>query len=342
MGESMRAVFADKGRFDRLVRQATWLNFAFVVVLTLAEYWAAERFYLTTLITLTPQAPFAIPAAVLTVVAIIRRMRLAIIVNLHACVLLLFGPLGFEVPGRPGQVGSSTTLRVMTYNIHQGRYGIDRVAETIDRYAPDIVCLQEVNSNGPWGDPVWQLQQLHWKRWHVVRDGELAILSRRPIGSHSLVYLPMGTMRAVLAAQVRLDGGRVTILNTHFNVARAGPSLIHSRGRIKEYLASAASVRLAQTASLLDFAGRFSGPVVITGDLNTPPRGLCYRRITSHYRDCFAAAGWGFGYTYSSHLPVLRIDYVLVDDSIAPLRCFTVRAGASDHRPVIADLEIAD
>ncbi len=336
----MRTIPRNRLRFERAVTRLAYANLALAVLLVVVETFVAERTHLTTLIVLMPQAPFAVPTVALAAVALAGRMRTAAAVSLLAGAALLFGPLGFTVPLPREMPRESTKLRVMTYNVHQGRYGITEVAAVIDRCSPDVLCLQEVNANGPWGDPVWQIEQLQWKRWHVVREADVAILSRKPIRGRRSAYLPLGTMRAVLAAQILVNGKPVTVVTTHFNVARAGPSFLESRGRAREYLTSAASVRLAQTAALLKFAESLSGRVIITGDLNTPPRGFCYRRISSRYSDCFATAGWGFGYTYRSRLPVLRIDYVFADRSLAAASCFAPNAAASDHKPVVADILI--
>src|SRR4029079_18089199 len=49
------------------------------------------------------------------------------------------------------QVAFSQEIRIMTYNIHHGedmtgKIDIARIAEVINRYKPDVVALQEVDS----------------------------------------------------------------------------------------------------------------------------------------------------------------------------------------------------
>src|SRR6185503_8101865 len=54
------------------------------------------------------------------------------------------------IPSSTGRSVPSTTLRVMTYNIHAGHGDIDRTAATIRALSPDIVGLQEVDVH--WSD----------------------------------------------------------------------------------------------------------------------------------------------------------------------------------------------
>jgi endonuclease/exonuclease/phosphatase (EEP) superfamily protein YafD len=132
----------------------------------------------------------------------------------------------------------------------------------------------------------------------------------------------------------------VTVVTTHFNTGRPNDSLLNCACGVRKYLRQAAQIRLAQAACLLEFAGQFRGPVIICGDLNNPPRGVCYRRITRVYGDAFADAGWGYGYTYRSRLPLLRIDYILTRGPLIASNCFAPGDVASDHRAVVADVLI--
>lgn len=78
---------------------------------------------------------------------------------------------------------------------------------------------------------------------------------------------------------------------------------------------------------------------IIAGDFNMPPRGVVYRRIAGQYRNAFSA-GNGFGYTYRSSLPVLRIDHIFLSPDLRPVRCRTIGTRVSDHRPVVAEVEL--
>jgi vancomycin resistance protein VanJ len=334
-----------RSRAPRVSRRAllkwTAVNLAFVILLAFVENVIAERHWLSTLSAYMPQAPFAIPSALLLMLAILRRERGLVAANVPAGLVVLFCLLGFHVPLHSAAPPSARKIRVMTLNLHQGSHGIFKIADLFDKYRPDVVCVQEASGGGKWGDPVWQIEQLRPKEWQVVRNGEIAILSRHPIRRKREKFLPMGTQRAILAAEVSVGGSRVTVCTTHFNTAVPGTSIGHRKSSLSQYLRQAAMVRLAQTHALLDFARKLDGPVILTGDLNTPPRGRWYRRVSSEYRDAFAAAGWGFGYTYRSRLPLIRLDYVFARKPSRVVACFVPSDVASDHRAVVADVDFA-
>lgn len=59
-------------------------------------------------------------------------------------------------------------------------------------------------------------------------------------------------------------------------------------------------------------------------------------------RDAFSSAGWGYGYAHGHALKLrfsfLRIDHILVSPGLGGTDSFVGVMGASEHRPVIADL----
>lgn len=330
-------------RRRRLSRRsiAAWTaaNLSLVLLLAFFEHVIAERHWLTTLLTYMPQAPFLIPSLVLLVVSIRRKDRILMATNALSGLLVLLLLLGFEIPLHRSR-SRGPSIRVMTFNVRQGAWDIRKVARVVDKYQPDVLCVQEVGPGDKWGDPVQQIMWLQPHTWHMIRDGELAILSRRPITSSRLRYLPLKTGRAMLAAGTSADGVPVTVCTTHFNTAFGAGSIARRRSSLREYLRGAAWVRLEQTKALMDFAGGFRGPVILSGDLNCPPRGSWYRRISREHQDAFAAAGWGFGYTYRSRLPLMRIDYVFARRPLRVNSCFAPGDVASDHRAVVADVAL--
>lgn len=324
---------------SRLLRVFSIANLIGLVLLWPVEAFIAERHWLTVLITYMPQHLFCLPAVLLLAASLLKRDRRMLAANGAALAFFAFALLGFNIPLGAKPAASSLRVRVMSYNIHQGSRGMRNVANVVERHHPDILCLQEVNSWGEWGDPVSKLQQL-MPGWHVARDGGLAVLSRHPITHSRVHYLGLGTGRAVFEAGVLVGGRRLTVLNTHFVVAAGAESLSRHRGTLRGYLRGTGATRLAQKTRLLDVAGSAQGPVVITGDFNTPPRGLTYRRITARFTDAFRAAGWGTGHTYRARLSVLRIDYVFTPPEVEVMKCWAPCETASDHRPVIADIAL--
>jgi vancomycin resistance protein VanJ len=98
-----------------------------------------------------------------------------------------------------------------------------------------------------------------------------------------------------------------------------------------------ALVRLGMTKILLELEDS-KIPLVIAGDFNTTPRGAMYSSLRAKYKNAFEQAGWGFGFTYNSRLPVIRIDHVWFNSRVRATRAFAANDQASDHRPFVTDL----
>jgi endonuclease/exonuclease/phosphatase (EEP) superfamily protein YafD len=57
--------------------------------------------------------------------------------------------------------------------------------------------------------------------------------------------------------------------------------------------------------------------------------------------DAFTASGFGFGFSYRSDLPVIRIDHAFVNRWVRPVRAQVLETQASDHRPLVVAALIA-
>ena len=83
-------------------------------------------------------------------------------------------------------------------------------------------------------------------------------------------------------------------------------------------------------------------PMLLMGDFNAVPRSRAYRRLVRHLDD--ANAGRSHAATFPSRFPFLRLDHIfmsghMIVHSIAPVRTAQT-AVASDHLPLVADIEI--
>jgi endonuclease/exonuclease/phosphatase family metal-dependent hydrolase len=88
-------------------------------------------------------------------------------------------------------------------------------------------------------------------------------------------------------------------------------------------------------------------PVILCGDLNDVPASYSYRIVKGALDDAFLEKGAGLGKTFVSGrsrlltwLPTLRIDYIFTDRRL-PVHQFTrTTGGLSDHRGLVADIEL--
>ena len=234
------------------------------------------------------------------------------------------------------------TIRVMTYNIHVGigmdkKLDLKRIADVINKEKPDLVGLQEVDRGVQRTqriDEIVELSKLTRMDYAFAfnlpyQGGQygVAILSRFPIRAteHRLYKnLREAERRGFIRAEVRIDGRVVHFLTTHLDYQ-------HDDGRLFE------------AQQLLAFLSDVKGPLIVVGDFNDIPAGDTSKLMRSLFDDAWAGVRPGDdGFTYPADKPSKRIDYIFTRkaDGIGTKSAWIVDTLASDHLPVVAELEI--
>lgn len=326
-----------------------WLSIAclcLMFALYLFERNVAERNWLETLITYAPQHFFGAPALILLCMSVFRRDMRPIIINSLALCFFAAAILGLCIPWRSAAwsmqghlQGKHTTIRVITYNIHHSMAGGIAVADEISKANPDIIVLQEANAVLKWSNTVNEIQRLKCGKYKIDY-GELAILSRYPIKYYAPCQMESKTGRIYLKATLDISGHGVDIINVHLNSSLRPWSYISNQANIIEKVESSSSLRAYQVKAMLNDLNTIKTPLIIAGDFNTPPRGMVYAKFTRIYSDAFASAAWGFGNTFRSDVPALRIDYIFLGGGARAKHCYVPVTQASDHRPVVAEIEM--
>ncbi len=238
------------------------------------------------------------------------------------------------------QFFATDTLRVVSYNIKHGRgndnvVDLPRTAAVLRALTPDIVGLQEVDdlatrSGGvPETERFGQLLGLHhaFGRFMDFQGGAygMAVLTRYPIMATESVRLPDGNEpRVALAVEVQLPTGRrLTIVNVHFDWVRDD------------------TFRFAQAEALTKYLDALRTPYVLLGDFNDVPESRTLALFKSRTREAVKPAADRF--TFSSTEPEREIDFIFMAPAAAwsarDVRVITEPV-ASDHRPVVAVLEL--
>lgn len=238
-------------------------------------------------------------------------------------------------------------LRVLCYNIHYGQgmdgeYNLQRLAEVIQAAQPDLVALQEVDVGVRRSGQVHQLQKLGELTGLTARFGPTqhyegglfgnAVLTRLPILDELIQPLPYTEAtperttypRGALAVTVRAPDGRpLRFVSTHFQ---------HNVEEDRVVEAKAVNALFADPADGLR--------TILAGDFNATPEAEPIRILQERWQHAIDAAR---APSAPSVNPKSRIDYIFYRGSAA----FRVlgsevlpEAMASDHRPVLAILEL--
>lgn len=259
---------------------------------------------------------------------------------------LLALPIGASSPPAARTVSGTSfpakTLRVMTYNIHVGigmdkKLDLQRIAAVINHEHPDLVGLQEVDrgvARTQRIDEVVELARLtrmdYAFAFNLAYQGGqygVAILSRLPITAtehRHFKNLREAERRGFIRAEVTFKGRKLNFVTTHLDYQ------FHDG-------------RLFETQQLLAALRDVKGPLVVVGDFNDIPTGLSYQLMRDDFDDAWTnSGGTDSGFSYPADKPSKRIDHIFFrrQDPIRARRAWTVNTLASDHIPVVADLEI--
>jgi len=253
-------------------------------------------------------------------------------------------------------------LRILTFNIAHGRgltpiqgftmarkirANLRKIARLIERMAPDVVALQEVDENSRWAGNFDHLEYLRVYtgfRYSVFginnrREGLInlsygnAILSRHPILESENILFGESVVgeKGFLYAEIDVGGRRLPIVNLHLNY-RSRQHRFRQVERVMDYITHKQHHR----------RDSWHMPPIVCGDLNnslTSPDATAelmrYFSLHGHYtlhpRE---------GNTFPSPLPSRALDFIFLPPACSDPRSEVVRSYLSDHRPVVVDFSL--
>ena len=147
--------------------------------------------------------------------------------------------------------------------------------------------------------------------------GRIAFYNFRPVSPRWALYAVAGMrVRTSLRAGTLWRGGA-------------------SEGTFRENF----KTRERQLAAVASRAATETIPRILSGDTNLTSLSPILARYFGEYQDGFTHAGWGFGYTFPSGEPWLRLDRIMASQE---LRFVSFQVGCSDesdHRCVVAQID---
>ena len=231
-------------------------------------------------------------------------------------------------------------ITAMTYNIASGhnlakKRNIAYAASVINEVQPDFVTLNEVRSHTS-DVPYCQATELGrlcgyypvFGKSIDISNGDYgnAFLTRRPLIESEVIHIPDRKSdekvyfehRSILRCVLDVDGKRVTVLGTHFGLAKVEQE--------------------SAVETMLSVITKEINSVIVMGDLNLTPDNERLAPLFEALHD--TADRQDSIKTFPSDKPEIKIDYILHTDSIRTLSVFSMDTQCSDHRPLIAELEI--
>lgn len=337
----------------RVATVCAWAYPAALIASALLLRFVGERWWLTAVALYVPRSLLAIPLLPILLVLLFQgRLRL-LATQLVAALVLLFPLMGLVLPPLRRAPPDGARLRVMSINVEEANEGADNLLAAIDRYAPDVVLIQEFDL--PSNHPFRRGLSLRYGAVHSV--SQFIVASRFPLAATKESDLARPNSSGYPARferyVVQAPFGPIAVYNVHFLSPRESFYKARGHGLRREILSGrlfasgeapieASSERRTTEAEDVGASARSEKlPVLIAGDTNLPGLSPALAAMAAGLRDGFREAGAGFGYTFPAAHPWMRIDRMLATDSLRFTRFDLGCQGASDHLCIVAEIAAA-
>lgn len=238
-------------------------------------------------------------------------------------------------------------LTFLTYNIHAGvgvdrRYDLGRIARVLKEERPDVAALQELDCGAGRTQYDDQANALA-----TDLAATSSFCATRPAGSGSFGIAVLSALRVLRQEHYDLSyqPHREPRYCARVDLEVEPGAVLHV---FNCHLGLTARERTFQRKQMLSDAILLSEdlrhPVVVMGDFNDRPIPVVHGALRKHFTDAFRAGGRRWGPTFRFGPIPLRLDHIYVSAGIRVLDCRVrndaLARVASDHRPVIASVEV--
>jgi endonuclease/exonuclease/phosphatase (EEP) superfamily protein YafD len=334
-----------------LLATSVWIAFAAVLADLALLRWVGESHWLTTVDLYLPHGLLLVPLALLALAVLAFGPRRLLLILAVAVLVVLFPIMGLRLGG-PATSFGAPHLRLLTYNVDNGRHSVGEIVKQVQAAAPDVVLFQE--SEPALNDAI----AAALPGFNTRASTQFFIASRYPI--IDLVEPPkiphLGAQRSPRFVRYTLDTplGRLAVFSVHPLSPRDGFETIRGAGLKGEIesgrvfngdhrtLTDNTILRRLQVEAIVEAARGTELPVLIAGDTNLPG-GSGILADLGGYQDAFAEVGSGFGYTFPAHrlIPWMRIDRIFAGSGLRFTRAEVGTLHGSDHFCLYADVEKA-
>jgi endonuclease/exonuclease/phosphatase (EEP) superfamily protein YafD len=219
-------------------------------------------------------------------------------------------------------------LKLLLANVNFESVAYESFLAIVQRRAPDVVVIQEVNS--AWCEALRPVQDAYPFYEALPRGGGsgMALYSRFQFEKLAVV-LPEGDKRPGILVKLNIAGAPVWLFSIH-------PRTPTHRGHF--------GLRNAAFAAAAEYLRNLPGSKICVGDLNITPWSPYYRRFIEQTGLVNVRKGFGLLPSWPTFLffkwLMLPLDHCLISDGIRVVSVQTGEPIGSDHLPLLVELEI--
>lgn len=273
-------------------------------------------------------------------------------------------------PGTPFAANKKTNLlRVASWNVKEfngnanmiagHKIRAEEIAYSVQKWNPDIICLQEYNTKERKGDAANHVQYFEKKypysffsKDYRTNDADYfagcIIFSKYPIIESKRIAYTNG--ESLISATIQKGDDTIRVYTTHLASFRFKQNDFVPQEQVSNDLEVKANLGVASKmkrafmeravqANIVRAQLEASPyPTIITGDFNDVPSSYTYKTIKSTMQDAFLKKGFGIGHSFVGLSPTLRIDYILADMNWDIKGWESIDENLSDHHLILSDL----
>ena len=243
------------------------------------------------------------------------------------------------------------TFTIMSYNVRLFNVydWIDdktiptKIKDFISGQSPNIVCFQEYDSSADL--EFTSYPYIHKTNASASKKSELAILSTYKILNSGYIEFPSSANSAIYA-DILIKSDTLRVYNVHLQSsgidANVNVETLDSEqsNKLLKRIGMTFKAQQSQAERVASHIEKSPYKVLVCGDFKNTVYSYVYRKLKGDLFDAFETSGIGFGTTFDFKYFPVRIDFILVDQSIRVGAFQNYTIPYSDHFPILTELTL--
>ena len=277
-------------------------------------------------------------------------------------------------PGAPFSLKKKdNSLRITSFNVKEfngntpqpigHKLRTEDIAASIQKWNPDIICLQEYNTKELKNDIANHATYFDQKypysffsKDHQINEANY-FAGNIIYSKYKILYaerVPFTNQESLIYVDLLKGDDTIRVFTTHLasfkfkqndfeaidDAADANKAALKAKYGVMRKMKNAFMIRAVQAATIQAQLAKSPYPAIITGDFNDVPSSYTYKQIKGEMQDAFLTKGFGIGATYMNLSPTLRIDYIMADKRWQVKGWQSLDENLSDHHMIMADLQL--
>ena len=277
-------------------------------------------------------------------------------------------------PGAPFSLKKKdNSLRITSFNVKEfngntpqpigHKLRTEDIAASIQKWNPDIICLQEYNTKELKNDIANHATYFDQKypysffsKDHQINEAKY-FAGNIIYSKYKILYaerVPFTNQESLIYVDLLKGDDTIRVFTTHLasfkfkqndfeaidDAADANKAALKAKYGVMRKMKNAFMIRAVQASIIQAQLAKSPYPTLITGDFNDVPSSYTYKQIKGEMQDVFLTKGFGIGATYMNLSPTLRIDYIMADKRWQVKGWQSLDENLSDHHMIMADLQL--